>query len=133
MAEKKKFYNFCVLNNAVTKSGNAYVAATIKGTLCNVDQRESDGKTIVTANLPVSGRDKYLKTVLGDNIEVNEEGTVWVRVTMWENTAERFLKLLGDNEKLTLVVCGSIKTRTYEDREGNTRYSVELTVNDFTL
>lgn len=128
---EKKFYSFCVLNNAKTKKGDDFVAATVKGVLCNIDQKEVDGKTLVSGNLGISNRTDMLKTYLGDNIE-EKNGTVWVNVTMWEKTAERFLKCLGDNEKLTVVLCGSLRCREYK-AENETRHTVDLSVVDFSL
>ncbi|MFQ6045404.1 MAG: single-stranded DNA-binding protein [Gemmatimonadales bacterium] len=61
-----------------------------------------------------------------------QEKTEWHRVVLWNNRggqladlAERFMKK-GDR----IYVEGRIEYRTWEDREGNTRYSTEITARE---
>lgn len=61
-----------------------------------------------------------------------QEKTEWHRVVLWNNRggqladlAEKYMKK-GDR----LYVEGRIEYRTWEDREGNTRYSTEITARE---
>lgn len=53
-----------------------------------------------------------------------EEKTEWHRVTLWDKTAENVAKYMKKGSKL--YVEGRLQTRSYEDKEGNTRYTTEV-------
>jgi single-strand DNA-binding protein len=64
-----------------------------------------------------------------------QEKTEWHRVVLWNNRAsqladiaEKYLKK-GDR----VYVEGRIEYRTWEDREGNTRYSTEINAREFIM
>ena len=46
-------------------------------------------------------------------------------VIAWNGTAENVGKYCGKGSKV--CVCGAIHNRTYEDKDGNTRYTTEIT------
>jgi single-strand DNA-binding protein len=54
----------------------------------------------------------------------DEEKTEWHRVTLWDKTAENVAKYMKKGSKL--YVEGRLQTRSYEDKEGNTRYQTEV-------
>jgi single-strand DNA-binding protein len=82
----------------------------------------SNGKRVATLSVATS---RQWKSASGEN----QEKTEWHRVIAWNNNkgggmadfAERYLKK-GDK----VYVEGSIEYRTWEDREGKTRYSTEI-------
>ena len=53
-----------------------------------------------------------------------EKQTDWIDVVAWRNTAEFVSKYFHKGSMI--VVQGSIQTRSYDDRDGNRRWSVEL-------
>ena len=54
----------------------------------------------------------------------DEEKTEWHRVTLWDKTAENVAKYMKKGSKL--YVEGRLQTRSYEDNDGNTRYTTEV-------
>jgi len=103
----------------------------------------SVSKIIVIGNV---GRDPELKMtpngrpVCEFSIAVNrvsgrgderQEQTDWYRVSCWSGLAERAQQLI---QKGRLVyVEGRFQARTYTDREGKERFSLEISANDFQL
>ena len=60
-----------------------------------------------------------------------QEQTDWYRVSCWSGLAERAQQLV---QKGRLVyVEGRFQARTYTDREGKERFSLEISANDFQL
>lgn len=57
--------------------------------------------------------------------------TEWHRCVAWGKTAELVNKLLNKGKKV--AVRGQIRYRSYEDKEGNTRYTTDIVVNEFEL
>ena len=64
-----------------------------------------------------------------------QEKTEWHRIVLWNNrgsqladTAEKYLKK-GDR----VYIEGRVEYRTWEDREGNTRYSTEITAREMIM
>ena len=103
----------------------------------------SVSKIIVVGNV---GRDPELKMtpngrpVCEFSVAVNrvsgrgderQEQTDWYRVSCWSGLAERAQQLI---QKGRLVyVEGRFQARTYTDREGKERFSLEISANDFQL
>lgn len=61
----------------------------------------------------------------------DEEETEWHRVIVWEKAAENVAKYLTKGSKA--YVEGRIKTRQYEDKDGNTRYITEVVASQVTF
>ena len=59
------------------------------------------------------------------------EKTEWHRVVMWGKRAEALAKILEKGK--TVWVEGRIQTRSWEDKEGNKRYSTEINASDLGL
>jgi len=47
----------------------------------------------------------------------------------WGKNAENFQKILGKGDEVAIQ--GKLTHRSYEDKEGNTRYVTEVVVNEF--
>lgn|SRR5512139_1981717 len=61
----------------------------------------------------------------------DEDKTEWHRVVVWEKAAENAGKYLSKGSKV--YVEGRLQTRSYEDKEGNTRYTTEIVANQLTF
>lgn len=59
------------------------------------------------------------------------ENTDYHNVVAWDTLAERISKVVQKGTKL--YVEGSIKNRSYEDKDGNTRYVTEIKVRDYSV
>lgn len=53
-----------------------------------------------------------------------EEHTEWHNIVIWGNDAVNAGKFLGKGSKI--LVTGSLQTRQWEDKDGNTRYTTEI-------
>lgn len=60
-----------------------------------------------------------------------QEKTEWHRCQAWEKTAELVERLVKKGSRL--YVEGAIEYRSYEDKEGQTKYVTEIKVRDFIL
>lgn len=74
---------------------------------------------IAVANLSVATSDKYK-----DQSGEWKEQTEWHRVVLWGKTAEVAQKYLSKGSKVYIE--GSLQTRKWEDKEGNTKYTTEI-------
>lgn len=64
-----------------------------------------------------------------DKEGVQQESTEWHRLVAWGKVAE----ILGEHLErgAQIYVDGKLKTRSYEDKEGVTKYVTEITIRDF--
>ncbi len=60
-----------------------------------------------------------------------QDTTDWHRVVMWDYLAERAGKYLSKGSKV--LVEGKLKTRSYEDKDGTTKYITEVLGRDLIL
>lgn len=96
-------------------------------------------KVILIGNL---GRDPELKTtpsgvsVCSFSVAVNrtytnsagEREVDFFNITTWRGLAENCAKYLSKGRKV--AICGSLQTRTYDDKDGNKRYVTEVVADD---
>jgi single-strand DNA-binding protein len=106
--------------NKVTLIGNLGADPEVRST--------SNGSRVATLSLATS---RQWKNQAGEK----QEKTEWHRVVLWNNKgynladiAERYCKK-GDK----VYVEGSIEYRSWQDREGQTRYTTEITARDLIL
>lgn len=66
-----------------------------------------------------------------DKNRVRQEKTEWHSVVLWGNRAEALAKFLSKGSRL--FVEGSLQTRSYDDKEGNKRYSTEVNAKEIIL
>ncbi|MFN0275195.1 MAG: single-stranded DNA-binding protein [Chitinophagales bacterium] len=101
-------------------------------------------KVILIGNL---GKDPELRNFEGGNIVANftlattevyrdkngnkVEHTEWHNIAMWGKLAEIAGKLLRKGSKI--YVEGRIKSRSWEDKEGNKKYATDIIAENFTL
>lgn len=52
----------------------------------------------------------------------------FINITVWRGTAENCAKYLTKGRKVAVV--GSLQSRTYDDKEGNKRYTLDVVADD---
>lgn len=78
----------------------------------------SGGQAVLKLRLATS--ESYL-----DRNRVRQERTEWHQVVVWGKRAEALGKILSKGSRL--FVEGSLRTSSYEDKDGNKRYRTEIT------
>ncbi len=63
-----------------------------------------------------------------DKDKVRRERTDWHTVVVWGKRGEALSKILGKGS--SLFVEGSLRTSSYDDRDGNKRYKTEIVANN---
>lgn len=81
------------------------------------------GTTLV--NFPLATSESYSKD--GKKIEQTE----WHNIVMWRGLADVAAKYLQKGKQVYIE--GKIRTRNYEDKEGNKRYVTEIIAENFTM
>jgi single-strand DNA-binding protein len=66
-----------------------------------------------------------------DRNKVRQERTEWHQVVVWGRRAEALGKFLSKGERI--FVEGSIRTSSYDDRDGNKRYRTEIIASNIIL
>src|SRR5882672_12343674 len=82
------------------------------------------GQSLLT--LSVGCNESYL-----DKNRVRQEKVEWIRCVIWGKRAEALSKFLSKGARV--LVEGKLQTRSYEDREGNKRYSTEVVAHNVIL
>lgn len=77
-------------------------------------------------NLRLATTESYL-----DRDKVRRERTDWHSVVIWGKRGEALAKILGKGS--TIFIEGSIRTSSYDDKEGNKRYKTEIVANNVIL
>jgi single-strand DNA-binding protein len=102
--------------NRVTLFGNLGADPELKMT--------SGGQAVLKMRLATT--ESYL-----DRNRTRQERTEWHNVVVWGKRAEALSKFLSKGSKL--LVEGSLRTSSYDDREGNKRYRTEVVANNIIL
>lgn len=74
---------------------------------------------VAVANLSVATSERYK-----DNQGEWQEKTEWHRVVLWDRKAEIAQEYLSKGSQVYIE--GSIQTRKWEDKDGNTKYTTEI-------
>jgi len=77
-------------------------------------------------NMRIAVTESYL-----DRDKVRKERTEWVNAVVWGARAEGLKKVLSKGSRL--LVEGSLRTSSYDDRDGNKRYKTEVVANNVVL
>jgi single-strand DNA-binding protein len=77
-------------------------------------------------NLRLATTESYL-----DKDKVRRERTDWHSVVVWGKRGEALAKILGKGS--SIFVEGSLRTSSYDDRDGNKRYKTEVIANNVVL
>jgi single-strand DNA-binding protein len=102
--------------NRVTLFGNLGADPELKMT--------SGGQAVLKMRLATT--ESYL-----DRNRTRQERTEWHNVVVWGKRAEALSKFLSKGSKL--LVEGSLRTSSYDDRDGNKRYRTEIIANNIIL
>ena len=81
---------------------------------------------IAVANFSLATTENY-KNKQGERVSQTE----WHNIVLWRGLAEVAEKFLKKGS--SVYVEGKIKTRKWEDKDGNTRYSTEILVDNMTM
>ena len=77
-------------------------------------------------NLRLATTESYL-----DRDKVRRERTDWHSVVVWGKRGEALAKILGKGS--SIFIEGSIRTSSFDDKEGNKRYKTEVVANNVIL
>jgi single-strand DNA-binding protein len=103
----------------------------------------ADVTTVVTGNLTADPELRYTQNGLAvanftiastprhfdkSTNEWKDGETVFLRASVWREFAEHVAGSLGKGDRV--IASGSLKQRSYQDREGNQRTSIELEVDE---
>lgn len=81
----------------------------------------------VVANFPLATSESYTDRNTGQKIE----NTDWHDVVVWRGLAEVVEKYVKKGTKI--YVEGKLKKRSWQDKEGNTRYTTEVIADELTI
>lgn len=81
----------------------------------------------VVANFPIATTESYTDRNTGER----RENTDWHNIVVWRGLAEVVEKYVRKGTKV--YVEGRLKTRTWQDKEGNTRYTTEVLCDNLTM
>lgn len=87
--------------------------------------RMTNGGTAVL-NIRMATSESYL-----DRNKQRQERTEWHRVVIWGRRAEALGKILTKGDRI--LIEGSLRTSSYEDRDGNKKYTTEIVANNVVL
>ena len=81
----------------------------------------------VVANFPIATSETYTDRTTGER----RENTDWHNIVLWRGLAEIAEKYLKKGQKI--YVEGKLKTRSWQDKDGNTRYTTEVVGDEMTM
>lgn len=88
-------------------------------------RRLESGATV--ANFPIATSESYNDRNTGQRIE----NTDWHNIVLWRGLAEIAEKYLKKGQKVYIE--GKLKTRSWQDKDGNTRYTTEVVGDNMTM
>ena len=81
----------------------------------------------VVANFPIATSESYTDKTSGQKIE----NTDWHNIVVWRGLAGVVEKYVRKGQKV--YVEGKLKTRSWQDKDGNTRYTTEVIADELTI
>lgn len=81
----------------------------------------------VVANFPIATSETYTDRTTGEK----RENTDWHNIVLWRGLAEIAEKYLKKGQKIYIE--GKLKTRSWQDKEGITRYATEVVGDEMTM
>ena len=79
------------------------------------------------ANFPIATSETYKDRNTGERISQTE----WHNIVVWRGLADVAEKYLKKGN--SVYIEGKLKTRSWEDKEGNTRYTTEVVADNLTM
>jgi single-strand DNA-binding protein len=81
----------------------------------------------VVASFPLATSETYVDRQSGERREITD----WHNIVLWRGLAEIAEKYARKGQKVYIE--GKIKTRSWNDKDGNTRYTTEILADEMTL
>lgn len=81
----------------------------------------------VVANFPIATSESYKDRNSGERVTQTE----WHNIVVWRGLAEVAEKYLKKGN--SVFIEGKLKTRSWEDKEGSTRYTTEVVADNLTM
>lgn len=81
----------------------------------------------VVANFPIATSETYTDRNTGQKVE----NTDWHDIVVWRGLAEVVEKYVHKGTKVYIE--GKLKKRSWQDKEGNTRYTTEVVADELTI
>ena len=81
----------------------------------------------VVANFSIATSETYTDRNTGQKVE----NTDWHNIVVWRGLAEVVEKYVKKGHKV--YVEGKLRTRSWQDKEGNTRYTTEVVADEMTM
>lgn len=81
----------------------------------------------VVANFPIATSEVYTDRTTGQKVE----NTDWHDIVVWRGLAEIVEKYVRKGQKVYIE--GKLKKRSWQDKEGNTRYTTEVVADELTI
>ena len=81
----------------------------------------------VVANFPIATSETYTDRTTGQR----RENTDWHDIVLWRGLAEIAEKYLRKGQKVYIE--GKLKKRSWQDKDGNTRYTTEVVGDELTM
>lgn len=81
----------------------------------------------IVANFPMATTESYTDRSTGERKEITD----WHNIVVWRGLAEVVEKYVRKGTKL--YVEGRLKTRSWTDKDGNTRYTTEVLADNLTM
>ncbi len=82
---------------------------------------------VMVANFPLATTESYRDRNTGERKQVTE----WHNVVLWRGLAEISEKYLKKGNQVYIE--GKLRTRSWQDQEGNTRYTTEVIADNMTM
>ncbi len=129
-------YSFIDLKSCIGRNGNPYVGITVDGLVANVGELQTSktGKKVISFSIPIHGSVRYITEFFNNGLtpdtDSKDSNVIWARVTMWEKTAERFVKYLEKHPRPVIVLTGAVEL-TQNQSNGTVYTNVNITANNF--
>lgn len=81
----------------------------------------------IVANFPIATSEVYTDKTTGER----RENTDWHNIVAWRGLAEIVEKYVRKGHKIYIE--GRLKTRSWQDKDGNTRYTTEVLADEITM
>jgi len=82
---------------------------------------------VAVANFPIATSETYKDRNSGEKVSQTE----WHNVVLWRGLADVSEKYLKKGDKIYIE--GKLRTRSWQDQEGNTRYTTEVVADNMTM
>ena len=111
------------LDRCLNRKDEVYLKITMQGRFFKPEtalSQISPETSVIHCKMMISGQEQYISRYMGGWVpEVNEKGAIWVQVSFFNKTAERFLKFAAAHPDAFIVVTGALITDKYTSKKDN--------------